>query len=118
MLGDWVSFIYIMVPLEKPYVVSYDFVTYIMVQFCCTFAICAPNDSTDKDLHLHAYVVPPYYRVRIVMLSVLFFEFVILLSVKERFSFVLKIRRPTLNRLDTFGFGQNHGHFLFFELPS
>ena len=56
--------------------------------------------------------------VRVVMLSVLFFAFVILLSVKERFSFVLKIRRPTLNRLDTFGFGQNHGHFLFFELPS
>ena len=31
MLGDWVSFVYIMVPLEKRYVVSYDFVTYIVV---------------------------------------------------------------------------------------
>ena len=48
MLGDWVSFIYILVPLEKSIMVSYDFVTYIVVQFCCTFVICAPNDSTDK----------------------------------------------------------------------
>ena len=31
MLGDWVSLVYIMVPLEEPYVVSYDFVTYIVV---------------------------------------------------------------------------------------
>ena len=31
MLGDWISLVYIMVPLEKPYVVSYDFVTYIVV---------------------------------------------------------------------------------------
>ena len=31
MLGDWISLVYIMVPLEKTYVVSYDFVTYIVV---------------------------------------------------------------------------------------
>jgi len=30
MLGDWLNFVYFMVPLEKPYVVSYDFVTYIV----------------------------------------------------------------------------------------
>ena len=31
MLGDWASFVYTMVLLEKPYVVFYDFVTYIVV---------------------------------------------------------------------------------------